>query len=104
MPTPSVFPITESNLGDSSRFDAVLCITSKPAAVTVCGSESIVAAHAAVDAKFGSSITVLPVPTAAGGRLIIAPTGALMDDFGACAVPRAAGACGLTLPPTRPCR
>ncbi len=48
------------------------------------GAYEAIAAHAAVDSAADSEVSVLPFPSGAGGRLVVAPTGALDRDYDDC--------------------
>ncbi|KAF9898597.1 hypothetical protein BX616_003833 [Lobosporangium transversale] len=64
--------------GSGSQFDAVIAVYPKVSQDLL--SDLSLNAYSAIDKDFGSSLTVVPDPNVAGGRLILAPTGSLNGD------------------------
>lgn len=63
-----------------SSFDAVVLVGHAPAAVALPALASHLAAANAADARFASTVNLLPAEGVAGGRLVVAPTGPLGRD------------------------
>jgi len=76
---PTVVSASAADLHSHQKFDAVIAVYP-----TVCedllSTFKSIATYSAVDKSFGSSLSLIPDQTVAGGRLILAPTGSLQGD------------------------
>ena len=63
-----------------SKYDAVLLVGERPSTVSVPALRTALTKAADVDKAFDSRTALWPVPAAAGGRVIVAPTGTLSSD------------------------
>lgn len=78
-PTPtSISSIAETK---SAGFDALICIVSDVSAIPDPTIRSEIIALQTVDQRIGKETVLLHLASVAGGRLIVAPTGALHRDF-----------------------
>ena len=67
-------------LASSNDFDAVVLVAPDPAASGVAVLDEAVAVQAGIDARLGSGVSVLAASGVPGGRIVVAPTGALVRD------------------------
>lgn len=64
----------------SSTFDAVVLVAERPGDVALPALRSALSQAAKVDRGFDSRTALWPAPTAAGGRVVVSPTGSLSSD------------------------
>jgi leucyl aminopeptidase len=71
----------EKALSTAGGFDAVVLIAHDPLAVAIEPLKSAIAAAAKLDARVAGGTTFIAVPSAAGGRVVVAATGPIQRDY-----------------------